>query len=212
MNPSHFHSSKTFDLTRAAILLSVCAYLSSASAQGKQPESQLAFEPGWYVGAALADIGIASSGGALPRATAAADSSKFGGKLFGGYQISETFGVELGYLRASGLTKAYASNGANITQQGNASGLYLAGTGRVAISEKWILGAKLGLGRGQFDGTNVLPISNSIVGTKTGIVLGLGAEYRLTPKVSAVASYDYFPNAGERLRLGGLSIGIKASF
>jgi OmpA-OmpF porin, OOP family len=212
MNRSPSFRKANHYLTLAALVVPVLGHISPTLAQSNQPIPTSKFEPGWYAGAALADVGIGSTGNTLPRAPGANDSSKFGGKLFGGYQVDEHFGVELGYLRASGLSKTYALNGGSITQQGNASGLYVAGTARIGITERWSLGAKLGLGRGQFDANNVLPAANSIAGGKTGVFMGLGAEYSITPKISAIASYDYFPKAGERLRVGGLSLGIKASF
>lgn len=193
-----------------AIGISVATHASQTSAQAQQRDFRNV--NGAYVGGAIGLFGASASNTALKDAGSSINKNGTGGKLFAGYQITEYFGAEIGGIRSSTLKRGFAVNSVNVAQQGTANAFYAAGTARFPIGEQFSLNTKLGVARGKFSGTNVLPTASSITGGKTGAIFAVGAEYRFTPKIAATIDYDYLPKTSQRLRTAMWSLGMKVAF
>jgi OmpA-OmpF porin, OOP family len=185
---------------------------STVFAQG-QPSQQRDFRAveGAYVGGAIGAFGAKATGIALEERTAGSKNG-IGGKLFVGYQLTENFGAELGFIRSSTLKRTYVVGTTNVEQKGEVNALYVAGTGRFAFGERFAVAGKVGVARGKFSGTNALPTAAAITGSKTGAIFGVGAEYRFTPKIAATLDYDYLPKTSNRLKSAVISAGVKFTF
>jgi OmpA-OmpF porin, OOP family len=192
-----------------AALMLVAASSSCVFAQTQQRDFRAV--EGAYVGGAIGAFGARATGISLKDAASGSNNGS-GVKLFAGYQLTENFGAELGFIRSSTLKRAFVVGNANVEQKGKASALYVAGTGRFAIGQHFALTGKLGVARGKFSGTNALPLPSSITGSKTGAIFGVGAEYRFTPKLAATIDYDYLPTTSNRLKTAMISAGVKVTF
>lgn len=196
----------------AATLVFAVASSSTVFAQGQQSQQRdFRAVEGAYVGGAIGAFGAKATGIALEERTSGSKNG-IGAKLFAGYQLTENFGAELGFIRSSTLKRSYVVGTTNVEQKGEVSALYAAGTGRFAFGERFAVTGKLGVARGKFSGTNALPTASAITGSKTGAIFGVGAEYRFTPKIAATIDYDYLPKTSNRLKSAMISAGVKFTF
>jgi opacity protein-like surface antigen len=182
----------------------------AASAAGPNQDS------GIYVGGAIGRSSYSlSSSNRVPVPWGGEKSSKAGTayKLYGGYRLTETFGVEAGYARL-GRVSQWSSNGAySRLQAGTGQVFYAAATARLPLGESFALNGRLGIARGRISGDNnwVLP-GQRISGSSTGMMVGFGAEYRMTQNLSITADYDYFGKLSKQAKGGMVTVGLKASF
>ena len=200
----------------AATLVFAVASSSTVFAQGQQIQQRdFRAVEGAYVGGAIGAFGAKATGiatGIALQERTSGSKNGSGAKLFAGYQLTENFGAELGFIRSSTLKRSYVVGTTNVEQKGEVSALYAAGTGRFAFGERFAVTGKLGVARGKFSGTNALPTASAITGSKTGAIFGVGAEYRFTPKIAATIDYDYLPKTSNRLKSAMISAGVKFTF
>lgn len=133
-------------------------------------------------------------------------------KLYAGYQITERFGAEAGYLRFGQYQSTFTVAGQEVRQSADARTVYLAATARMPLNERFALRGRLGVAANEVSGRNQLPAGESIVGTKTQPIVGVGADYRLTPELSLTADLDAVGKLSEKLSGGAFTIGLRASF
>lgn len=112
-------------------------------------------------------------------------------KLYGGYQFTPTWGLELGY---NDLGKY---RGADIESWS------LAGTGTIPLNERWSLFGKLGATENRPDAAGM--------GNHTAVLLGVGVGYSLSRNVGVRLEYEDFgklsdANGSSRGRNLGLSL------
>jgi OmpA-OmpF porin, OOP family len=207
----------------SAIVVSMVAFISSAFAQTQpqtipqstpQPTSQTRDAQdilGPYIGGAMGSVGIDARNN-LKDDPSSSVKNGYGGKLFAGYQLTENFGAEVGGFRSGTVKRTYVINGANIEQSSKVNVFYLAGTARLPLGERFALNARLGVARGKISGTNVLPVNSTIIGSKTGAIVGFGGEYRFTPKIAGTVDIDYLPDVSRNTRGALLSAGVKVNF
>jgi OmpA-OmpF porin, OOP family len=194
------------------LLAAICAAALSISATAQVQQRDFRAVEGTYVGGAFGAFGARATGIDLKAGPSSTSKNGSGGKLFAGFQLTENFGVEVGGLRSSTLKRTFVVNGANVAQKGDINAFYLAGTGRLPIGERFAATTRLGFARSKFSGTNVLPTASAITGSKSGLMFGVGGEYRFTPKIGATLDYDYLPKTSKHLKSGLLSLGVKVSF
>ncbi len=209
------------------IIVSMITFTSTTFAQTQsQPTPQTTPQPaapstsqardvqdilGPYMGGAIGSVGIDARNN-LKDGPSSSVKNGYGGKLFAGYQLTENFGAEVGGFRSGTVKRTYVINGANIEQASKVNVFYLAGTARLPLGEKFALNARLGVARGKISGTNVLPVNSTIIGSKTGALVGLGGEYRVTPKIAGTIDIDYLPDVSRNTRGALLSAGVKVNF
>ncbi len=123
------------------------------------------------------------------------DSNETSWKLFGGYQLSPTWGVELGY------TNLGRFRGADVEAWS------LAGTGTVRLNESWALIGKLGAAsnHARFTGG----------GTRTELLVGVGMSYNFTRNTALRLEYEDFgklSNANGGSNAHGRNLGLSVVY
>jgi OOP family OmpA-OmpF porin len=102
-------------------------------------------------------------------------------KLYGGYQLTENFGIEGGFLRLGNVE--------NATQSAKARAFYTGGTARWQFGDRFSVNGLLGVAQRQ--------VSGDIDTDNTAVIVGFGAQYRLTPRLELTASLDHLADVTE---------------
>jgi OmpA-OmpF porin, OOP family len=191
--------SRLFEPRIILMSLIACLWVSPSSARSMV---------GTYVGGAVSNTALTTVGG--PTGTSQ-DGSKIGANFFAGYQISDNFGIELSYSQASNLRQTYVVTNTKAFQTGTATIISLAGTGRYGVTSNFYFGGKLGIAQIDFSGVTPAPSGNAISGSSSGLIAGIGLEYKVSPVFSLVATYDYIPRPNSRL-VRNQAIGVKFTF
>lgn len=129
-------------------------------------------------------------------------------KVFGGYRFNENFGAEAGYASLGSFSSSTNVGGVTIKQDGKASSIFGAATGRLPLNELFALHGRLGLSAGNVSGTNLLPDANNLMGSKTSVLLGLGAEYRPRPNIALTINYDSYGKLSNNVKANTLLLGL----
>jgi OOP family OmpA-OmpF porin len=102
-------------------------------------------------------------------------------KLYGGYQITENFGAEAGFLRLGNIGTG--------TQSAKARAFYAAGIARWDLSDRFSVNGMLGVAQRQVTGD--IDVDN------TAVIVGFGAQYRLTPRLALTLNADHLADVTE---------------
>lgn len=163
---------------------------------------------GVNVGSATQKI---SSGGA------SGSENKTGAKIYAGSSIDKNFGVEVGYVNFGKISKSFSS-GANSAKIGvDSYAAYLAATAIAPISSQFSLFAKLGLtaNRSKLSAT-LNGASSSIDENHTDTIIGVGAAYAFSNKLSGVVEYENFGKVvkgdGVEVKADMVSVGLRYKF
>jgi OmpA-OmpF porin, OOP family len=122
------------------------------------------------------------------------------GKLYGGYGFTPSFALEAGAMRlgesrdASGKVKG--------------SGAFLDAVGVVPVAKEWSLLGRVGAAHARFNG----PTGDS---SGTGLKLGAGVQYQLTPTVALRGEYEQYRFRdvfNSRAHVGQYTAGVKFNF
>jgi len=157
---------------------------------------------------ARVEVGQSSFGlsGALPQS--GSDKHGQAAKLYGGYRFNENLGVEAGYAALGKFSESVTVGGASFKQDGKARSIFGAATGRLPLGESFALHGRLGMSSGKVSGTNVLPASDNLMGSKTSVLFGLGAEYRPKPNVALTVNYDRYGKLSNNVKASALVVGL----
>ena len=123
----------------------IFAVIAAASTMG----AAQAAGPGPYVG-----VGVASADHSykLPGTVGGdTDGYKASGKIFGGYEFDQRFGVEVGYTDFKKSSHSYTLNGVNGRAESEGDSFYVAGKATHPITEQVSLFGKLGAARNKSD-------------------------------------------------------------
>ncbi len=133
-------------------------------------------------------------------------------KLFGGYRFNENVGVEAGYAALGSFSESVnvsvSGAGSSIKQDGKARSIFAVATGRLPLGESLALHSRLGVSSGKVSGTNLLPESDKLTGSKTSALFGLGAEYRPKPNVALTVNYDNYGRLSNNVKASALVLGV----
>ena len=164
---------------------------------------------GFYTGVSA---GLSEDSGWCDGTSRSCDDSDTGWKIFGGYQATKNFGIEVSFVDYGKTTVV------PISFRREASGFGVVGTGTLPVSERFGLLGKVGLFHwdakfwGRF-GELLGPLSHY----GTDLTYGLGATVKMTEHVGIRVEWEQFENVGdseffegEDLRL--LSAGVVFSF
>jgi hypothetical protein len=183
-------------------LIAGATAMAAAQAQTTAPHA--------YVG-----VGVASADHtySLPGATnVSSDGYKASGKVFGGYDIDQTWGVEAGYtdFRKSGAD--YTLNGTGGHAESSGHSVYIAGKATAPINEQFSIYGKVGAANNKRSLTATDPVLNRDV-SKTELYAAVGAEYKLTPQVGLVAEYERYGKSKDvGAKADVLTVGAKYNF
>jgi OOP family OmpA-OmpF porin len=135
-------------------------------------------------------------------------------KLYGGYDFSDTWGVEGGVL---GIPEYNASNQYGSVGKASANTFYVAGKASTPINDKLSLTTKLGLSytRTNFDNEGT-PDAQGGHHSSYGLYAGIGLKYALTEKVSLTLELERLgrqpTNISGGPRRESLSMGVNYRF
>jgi OmpA-OmpF porin, OOP family len=118
-------------------------------------------------------------------------------KLYGGYQITENFGAEVGYLRTGDLTRKYSIGSESFTQSAKTRAIYTAGTARWQLGDSFSVNGLLGVAVNQLKDDATIGDRN-LNGERTSMMVGFGAQYRLTPAMELTLNVDHLAEVSEK--------------
>lgn len=194
------------------------------------PGAFAADEKGWYLGAGYGqsetDIDEAKTSrsyatGGYTSASTTADEKDTGWKLFGGYQFTRNWAVELAYVDLGKVSQdTSATSGAGTDKyrdEGTSKGWSIAGVGTVMVSDSFGVFGKLGAFRWDVDTKcSFTPISGGGTGcaapanrsaSGTDLTYGLGLKYNLTKQTSLRVEWEQFKDVGNASTTGSSGTG-----
>ena len=115
-------------------------------------------------------------------------------KLYGGYQITENFGAEAGFMRLGDVSRKYDVGNESFTQTAKARAFYTAGTARWQLNDSFSVNGLLGVAFNQVTDDKSSGDRN-LNGDKRSVMLGVGAQYRLSPRY--ILELAYIPQGNE---------------
>lgn len=134
-------------------------------------------------------------------------------KIFGGYQFTKNWGVEVGYADLGKLRNVYNVSGTDITLDGKSQVFYVAGTGTLPLSDQFSLFAKLGATSARTSANASAPgVSISDNGNKSSYVAGLGAEYSFTKNIGLALEYEDFGKIADDAKANLWSLSLRYKF
>jgi OOP family OmpA-OmpF porin len=119
------------------------------------------------------------------------DGYKFSGKVFGGAELNQNFGVEAGYTDFRKARGNYTLNGANARTETDGYGAYIAGKATMPLNDKASVYAKLGVAHTKAEMESATPGLNRKVSDNGGYG-ALGMQYNVTPQVALIAEYERY--------------------
>ncbi len=164
---------------------------------------------GPYIG-----VGVASADHDFKIGTAGSTSSdgfKGSGKIFGGFDVDQTFGVEAGYtdIRKANHSYAIGANTGTATTEGSRS--YLAAKATLPVNDAFSVYGKLGAGysKTKFRATSLASVDDS----KTEVYAGLGGQYKLSEKVALSLEYERYGKSKDAgVKADAITVGARYSF
>lgn len=157
---------------------------------------------------ARVEVGRSNFGltGRLP--TAGADEYGQAVKVYGGYRFNQNLGFEAGYAALGKLSETVTLGGASVKQDGKARSIFGAATGRLPLGESFALFGRLGVSSGKVSGANLLPEGDTLIGSKTSVLWGLGAEYRPRSNIALTVNGDSYGKLSNKVRASALVFGV----
>ena len=136
-----------------------------------------------------------------------------GTKIYGGYQLTENFGVQAGYVQMNKLNRNTGSGATLVEQTATGQSTYVAGTARLPLGESFALTGKVGVSFGRV--TDVRPstvATNSLRGSKTSLLVGTGAEYVLNRNVLFSVEMESYGKISNQVKGNTLTVGTRFTF
>ncbi len=134
-------------------------------------------------------------------------------KVYGGYQWSEHFGVQAGYAGMRRLNQDTGKGATLVTRSANGRSLYLAGTARLPLGSSFALTAKLGASFGKVGSARPSSAAtDALLGHKTSLMFGTGAEYVLDHHVAFSIELDSYGKISDRVKGNTLTLGTRITF
>ncbi len=187
----------------------IFALIAGATVAGAAQAQNLAGSMKPYVGGALAtaDRSYEFTGASNIND----DEYKTSGKIFGGVEIDQMYGVEVGYtdFRASDFTAV--QNGAPLLGDSEGYGTYIAGKASMPLNDRLVGYGKLGISHSKRE----LSTSNGLhlKDYDTGIYAGVGVQYNVSENVALLAEYERYGKSKDfGAKADVWTVGAKYSF
>jgi outer membrane protein W len=133
-------------------------------------------------------------------------------KLYGGYQFTQYFGTELGFLRTGDIAETRLVAGVPVTQTAKTYSYYTAVTGRFPLTHSFAIVGRAGLAYSQVKGTNVQPGMDTVLGNKTSFMAGIGARYQMFDHLALALDVDRVHKQSDRVAANMVTIGAQVNF
>lgn len=187
----------------AALTIAILSALTSFSA--------LADDNGAYLGLTVAKPGhihgVSRTGTVIE-----SDHSGFAGRLYGGYRFNRHLALEAGYGSYGTFTLHNFGPGTSGDGKVKPSSVYAGVKGIYPVNDKFELFGKLNLVHTRFDVSGIGADDVSI----NRIMPGIGAEYRVSPKLGLTLEVTRYGNAtiprNGRLNLNRIEAGVNLRF
>ncbi len=173
----------------------------------------------FYVGGAFGQSKMKEACDGL---TIACDGTDAGWKIFGGYQINNTFAAEIGYLDMGKAVASGTITGAGVYAEGAAKAWEFLGVGTLPLANRLSAYGKLGFFRWDLttSASAVVPgfaaAAASTSDTGTDFTYGIGFKFEFTKSVEARAEWQRYNDVGTDSTGKGdvdlLSLGIVFKF
>ena len=129
-------------------------------------------------------------------------------RVYGGYRLTDHFGVEAGFARIGDVTQTFQD--ASYTLKARSA--YVAATGRLPLTETISVGGKLGLSFGEVSGDDLPSAAPQATGRKRSVMAGLNAEWQPWNRIALSISYDYHGKLSDDISASSLTAGVRYSF
>lgn len=134
-------------------------------------------------------------------------------KLYVGYQLTDHFGVQAGYVRLRGLNQNTGSGSTLVQQTVSAHSVYMAGTGRLALGASFALTGKVGVSAGKVtDASPANTTTDALRGSQTSLLVGSGVEYRLNDKLTLSIELESYGQLSRQVKGSTLTFGSRIDF
>ena len=134
-------------------------------------------------------------------------------KLYGGYRLTDTWGVEAGWAQLGRVhNDTTAKDGSMAHHKGEARSLYLAGTGRVALGHGFSLTGKAGVSFGRVSAKDSADANVTLGGNKASPLLGIGAEYKVNRNIALTLDLDGYGKVSDKVKAGTATLGVRYGF
>jgi OmpA-OmpF porin, OOP family len=117
-------------------------------------------------------------------------------KLSGGYQITENFGAEVGFIRLGDISRKYSVGNESFTQTAKSRAFYTAGTARWQFTDAFSVNGLAGVAFNQVSNDATVGARN-LNGDSKSVMLGVGAQYQLTERMALTANFDHLAEISE---------------
>lgn len=166
----------------------IVALIAGTAAIGAAQAQTTQTQPRAYVGVgvATADHENSSVGGLT---NVDSDGYKASGKIFGGYEFDQNWGVEAGYTDFRNSNFNYSVNGTNGSGTTKGSSYYVAGKYNMPVNDQFSVYGKLGLEHSE---RKLQSADLNLKDTDTGAYGAVGLQYNLNQQVALTAEYERY--------------------
>jgi OmpA-OmpF porin, OOP family len=134
-------------------------------------------------------------------------------KVYGGYQLTEHFGVQAGYVRLREVNQNSGSGATLVTQTATGRSAYVAGTARLPLGQSFALTGKVGVSFGKVtDASPSTPATTGPLGSRTSLLVGTGAEFVLNQNVSFSVELESYGKISNQVKGNSLTVGTRFTF
>ena len=166
----------------------IVALIATTAAVGAAQAQTTQTQPRAYVGVGIATADhVNSSTGGLTNFDS--DGYKASGKIFGGYEFDQNWGVEAGYTDFRNSDFNYTANGVNGSGHTKGNSYYVAGKYNYPVNEQFSVYGKLGL---QHSERKLETAALNLKNTDTGAYGAVGVQYNLNQQVALTAEYERY--------------------
>ena len=184
---------------------------SSASMAQSRPA-----DTGWYVGVSVGQSQAADICEGIP----GCDDKDTAYKIFGGYQVNRNFAIEAGYTDLGKAKINLTGPGGFVNAEFKANAWEVVGVGILPVADRFSLFGKIGLYRGELEGT----LSSNVLGTtpltgkdtNTDLTFGVGLKFDITNNFALRGEWQRYSSLGGsevgETDVDVLSIGVAFKF
>ncbi|MRW90082.1 outer membrane beta-barrel protein [Duganella sp. FT80W] len=140
--------------------------------------------------------------------------TKAAGKIYGGYNVDNTWAIEAGYTDFGKRSYAYSTNGSAGGLTTDSHSYYVAGKGTWPVARDFDVFAKLGVARNHnsVSTSGIAAVSGS--NEKTALYASVGGEYALTKNVKVSLEYENYGKNDIDVgrKAGAVTAGLRYNF
>jgi hypothetical protein len=133
-------------------------------------------------------------------------------RLFGGYQFDRHFGIEGGYLRTGNYTQTVNVGDQDVRQSVKSHAWYVAGTARRPIGQSFALTGTIGAAFGKVSGDRTVTGPDSLRGSNTPVLAGIGAQYRMSDRTDLQLDMTGIDKVSDKMSAGVITLSIRKRF